>query len=278
MGKGLRTGPCIYRETVMRIKRLAGMFLLLAGTAASAQPVSDLVAPDGPEIKALIGAWDVIAEGSGKRCRIQLNAAQPGRDMLVAGIQPPCRNAIPALTPVLGWGLGKDGRIRLMKADGKEALVFESRKQSGGAMRFVASSGFTDIVIEPAAQRYETQKRNATVINTVATLQAPSGPAVDPALAAVAGRYTVARDPKQPGCVVTLVLETSTLDKARKATLDPACTDAGLKVFDPAGWRMEGERLFLVARKGHAIGFSKTREGNFFKDPPQGKPLVMVKG
>jgi hypothetical protein len=262
----------------MRFSGLAGMFLLLACTAAGAQPATDLVAPDGPEIKALTGAWDVVAEGSGKRCRIQLNGAQPGRDMLVAGIQPPCRNAIPALTPVLGWGLGKDGRIRLMKADGKEALVFESRRQPGGAMRFVASSGFTDIVIEPAAQRYETQKRTATVINTVATLQAPAGPAVDPALAAAAGRYTVARDPKQPGCVVTLALDPSTLEKARKATLDPACTDAGLKVFDPAGWRMEGERLFLVARKGHAIGFSKTREGNFFKDPPQGKPLVMVKG
>jgi Protease inhibitor Inh len=253
------------------------MFLLLAGTAASAQPATDLVATSAPEIKALTGAWDVIAEGSGKRCRIQLNAAQPGRDILVVGIQPPCRNAIPALTPVLGWGLGKDGRIHLMKADGKEALVFESRKQPGGAMRFVASSGFTDIVIEPAAQRYETQKRNATVINAVTALQAPAALATDPALAAAVGRYTVTRDPKQPGCIVTLSLEPSTLDKARKATLDPACTDAGLKVFDPAGWRMEGERLFLVARKGHAIGFTRSREGNFFKDPPQGKPLVLVK-
>ena len=259
--------------------RLAGICLLLStGAAAIAQTSPDLVAAGAPEIKALAGGWDVVAEGTGRRCRIQLNGAQPGRDVLVAGIQPPCRTAIPALVPVLGWALGKDGRIRLTAADGRAVLTFENRKQADGTLRFVASGSGPDIVLEAAGQRYEAQKRNTAVVNAVTGLQATAAPVADPALAAAAGRYTVSREPKQPGCVVTLTLEPSALDKARKATLDPACTDAGLKVFDPAGWRIEGERLFLVARKGHAIGFSKTREGNYFKDPPQGRPLVMVKG
>ena len=263
-------------------KAMAGtVALLLAGPAVHAQTGPDLVAAGASEIKALTGGWDVIAQASGKRCRIQLNGAQPdaqpGRNVLVAGIQPPCRVAIPALVPVLGWALGKDGRIRLMTAEGREVLIFDSNRQPGGGIRFVTGSGGSEIVLEAAGQRYEAQKRNATVISAVTTLQSPAVPVTDPVLVAAAGRYTVTRDPKQPGCIVTLALEPSTLDKARKATLDPACTDAGLKVFDPAGWRMEGERLFLVARKGHAIGFSRSREGNFFKDPPQGKPLVMVR-
>lgn len=251
--------------------------LLLSAAGAGAQTPPDLVAASAPEIKALAGAWDVTAVASSKRCRIQLNGAQPGREQLVAGIQPPCRVAIPALTPVLAWGLGKDGRIHLLAGDGRTVLAFQGRPAEKGGLRFLAGPAGGEIALEATEQRYEAGRRNAAVAAALTAVQAPATGTADPAAAAAAGRYTVTRDPKQPGCVVTLALEPATIEKARKATLDPACADAGLKVFDPAGWRMEGERLFLVARKGHTIGFSRTREGHLFKDPPQGRPLLMVK-
>lgn len=257
---------------------LAAGLLVLAGVGGAQAQAPIRVAVSAPEIRALAGSWDVVAQATGRRCRIQLNGAQPGRDDLVAGIQPPCRVAIPALTPVLRWGLGKDGRILLLGADGRDVLGFSGQRQPDGSMRFTAQDGGTTIVLEPVGQRYEAQKRAATVVDAVNAVKgAASSAPVDPQLSALAGRYMVARDPKQPGCTVTLGLEATTLEKARKASLDASCSDAGLKVFDPAGWRVEGDRLFLVARKGHSIGFSKTRDGHFFKDPPQGKPLLMVR-
>jgi hypothetical protein len=60
--------------------------------------------------------------------------------------------------------------------------------------------------------------------------------------------------------------------------LDPHCPDDGLKTFSLAAWRYENERIFLIARKGHSIGFSRQPGSSvWFKDPPSGSALYLRK-
>lgn len=249
--------------------------LLFCASQAWAQPIPALVANDAPQVQALAGAWDVVAPAANRRCRIQLNGTQPDRPLLVAVIKPQCRTTIPELKQVLNWGMGKDGRILLLTSDAREVLAFESRKQTGDAVQFAAGAGSGEILLEAAGQPYDVERRAQSIGAAVPAGQAK---ALDPAIGTVAGRYLITRDSRQPGCALMLGPDRGIQANTRKAALQPGCIDVGLTVFDPVGWRVEGERLFLVARKGHSIGFSKTPDGHFFKDPAQGRPLVMMRG
>lgn len=255
--------------------------VLLTGTAAGPAHAADadLLPSGAPEIKVVAGAWDIVSQPSGRSCHILLNGPKPGGNVLVAGIQPPCRTTMAPLVPVQQWGLGRDGRIRLRNAAGLDVLVFESLKQGENQMRFVAKSETGDIELVPAGQRYDAQRRPASVAGTVIAVQNASAgratPQNDTAATGFAGRYRIARDASDLAC--TLTLGGLTPDNIREAKLDAGCQDGGLRIFDPVAWRTEGPRLFLIARKGHTIGFSRRPDGSFIRDPAQGKPLVLKK-
>lgn len=256
---------------------LAALAVLMAGRAEAAD--ADLLPASAPEIRVVAGAWDIVSQPSGRSCHILLNGPKPGGNVLVAGIQPPCRTTMAPLVPVQQWGLGRDGRIRLRSATGKDILIFESLKQGENQMRFVAKNETGDIELVPAGPRYDAQRRPASVASAVIAIQnAGAGQAAsqnNTSATTLAGRYRVSRDAGDLAC--TLTLGGLTPDNRREASLEPGCQDGGLRVFDPVGWRSEGQRLFLIARKGHTIGFSRRPDGSFIRDPAQGKPLVLRK-
>lgn len=272
-----RSGAFCLAKALAFLTILTGALPIAVGPGR-AQTAPELVDANAPEVKALAGPWDLVEDvPHQRRCRIQLNGARPDRNGLVVGIQTPCRMSIPELSHARRWGLDRQGHIRLYRDNGREIVAFNSHKQPGGTMRFTANAGESRIALETAGERRDAQKRDLEVAAAVTSASSPSAAVADETLRGLIGRYTLARSVSGPGCSFTLELEAAQLPKARKATLDPACTDTGLKVFDPVGWRLDGERLFLIARKGHAIGFTRTSDGNFVKDPPQGNPLVIVR-
>ncbi|MEK4033757.1 AprI/Inh family metalloprotease inhibitor [Methylocystis sp. IM3] len=79
----------------------------------------------------------------------------------------------------------------------------------------------------------------------------------------VTGRYSVLRDDKDTGCMLTLF-------GGGKAQLAPACRDNGIVVFDPVKWAMDHGRLALTARKGHKAHFEKDDAGLWRRDAKEG--------
>jgi hypothetical protein len=78
-----------------------------------------------------------------------------------------------------------------------------------------------------------------------------------------AGRYSVLREDKDTGCMLTLF-------GGGKAQLAPACRDNGIVVFDPVRWAMDHGRLALTARKGHKAHFEKDDAGVWRRDAKEG--------
>jgi hypothetical protein len=78
-----------------------------------------------------------------------------------------------------------------------------------------------------------------------------------------AGRYSVLRDDKDTGCMLTL-------SNGGRAQLAPACRDNGIVVFDPVRWTADHAHLTLTARKGHAAHFEKDSAGLWRRDAKEG--------
>jgi hypothetical protein len=103
---------------------LAASLLVAAGPGRT-QTTPDLVDANAPEVKAIAGPWDLVEDvPHQRRCRIQLNGARPDRNVLVVGIQTPCRMSIPELSQARRWGLDRQGHIRLYRDNGKEIVAF----------------------------------------------------------------------------------------------------------------------------------------------------------
>lgn len=81
-----------------------------------------------------------------------------------------------------------------------------------------------------------------------------------------AGRYSILRDDKDTGCMLTLMA-------GSRAQLAPACRDNGIVVFDPVKWAVDRGRLVLTARKGHKAHFERDESGVWRRDPAEGKSL-----
>lgn len=87
-----------------------------------------------------------------------------------------------------------------------------------------------------------------------------------------AGRYTILREDKDTGCMLTLDARARG-PGGNKAQLAPACRDNGVVVFDPVGWTVDRGRLVLTARKGHKAHFDRDEDGVWRRDAKEGRSL-----
>lgn len=231
---------------------------------ADNRPAGGWLAADAAGVKALGGVWDLTGPGN-RICRVQMNLPAAKRDTLVLGMPPACRASMPALGAGQFWARGHEGDLYWLAQDGTIVLRFKP----DGPDAFASGTGEQTYTLKPVAGRYG-QRRHA------ATPQA-----ADPALAPLRhliGRYDLTRQRDGlANCLLTLGLDMR-VGTGWNAALDLHCTDDGLKTFAPAAWRYENERIFLIARKGHSIGFSR-QPGSavWFKDPPAGAPLYLRK-
>jgi hypothetical protein len=256
------------------ILSLATTILVAATQAVWAQDRKPaLLAPTSQTVSNLAGAWEIASPDASRKCRVLLNPRETAERRMVLGAPPACRMAMPALTGAAQWGLGEDGRIHLYKQDGAALGAF--RRELDGVFR---AEGWVELTLTAIGGRPTEAPRAETV---AATLQALTGetPAKDVDRAALVGRYNLTRTRDAEGCGLDLRRIPGPRPKQGgpvwSVTLDQACRDDGLRVFDPVGWQYEHGRVFLVARKGHTIGFTAERDGGWVKDPVAGRPLWM---
>jgi hypothetical protein len=266
---------------------LASLLALAAAGAASGQTApatataTKLLPIDHPAIRASAGGWEIEGE-KGRKCRLQLNPKEKRPD-LVAGVPAPCRRSIPALAAVQSWGIGEDGRVALRDAKGQ--TLGEFTRTGDGPL--TGRIGTTALTLQPSSGRYPDPARMAALAAAAAqpqtrqdfTLAAP------PPVAETPGVYVMLRAQNKEACRVQLLADPMQGARgappprpdAKAARFIGNCPDVGISIFDPVGWRMSDQRLFLIARKGHEAGFSHGSDRLWRRDPAVGQVLMMRK-
>ncbi len=237
--------------------------------APATAPADDLFPVASDVTKTVAGQWDISVPKNNLKCRIQLNIIGNVPKASV-GMPAPCRKSLASVGTVQGWGLTTKGSLRLVGAKGE--TITEFTRGDAGVMK--ATLGANDFVMEPVSGRYPSPERIASVDAAVTRLTMPA--ADNPTTpVAVAGRYQLFRaNNSETGCILLLDRNIpGPVSQTGKASLEKGCPDKGLQVFDPSGWIVERDRLFLYARKGHRNGFNIERDGRLVKDPPAGSPL-----
>jgi hypothetical protein len=249
---------------------------LATGTTAAAAPGGDLTG-------VLAGPWELANPKASRSCRLTLGAeAAPGGHVL--GAPPACRIAVPLLVQVSAWTVNEDKSLSLVDAAGKSVVDFKPTAQAG---HFAAKAGTESFTLVPATGPKDGD-RTSSIAAALSGKVAPSGVQVAAAAAApaelpplrpeaVTGLYGIAREKNKPVCSIDLTNRPLRKPAVFVASLSGGCIDAGLKVFDPVGWRTDKGRLFLIARKGHEQGFAPGADGVFAKDPPSGAQLFLKK-
>ncbi len=231
-------------------------------------------APDA--IRPLLGAWDVEKVGASRKCTITLGVEEVahGRQLRFPAT---CRRALPILSAVASWTVTADGKPRLNDALGKPVLVFSEAGAEGGFDGKTADG--QTYRLDPKGYPRSARRPPASAAELAATAaQRPT--AVDPARAPAAdtlpGRYSMMRQPNREACRIVLGGASATPADRLPAAFEGNCSDTGLTIFDPAGWRYAAGRLSLIARKGHSVDLV-FENGQWRKDPAVGAPLLMRK-
>ena len=233
----------------------------------------DLLLPTADASRTVSGQWDLAVPKNNLKCRIQLNIVGNPAQATV-GMPTPCRKSMGALGRAEFWGLTTKGSLRIVGAK-SEMLAEFSRSDAGVLKALIGANEFT---LEPMSGRYPSPERAASIDSAVQRLTTPQ--ADTPATpVAIAGRYQLFRAAgANTGCVLLLDrTQPGPISQSGRASLERGCEDKGLSTFDPAGWLVERDRMFLYARKGHRFGFNIERDGTLTKDPPQGSPLLARK-
>jgi Protease inhibitor Inh len=262
----------------IRVISAAAVFLFGASGGASAQrqqqpaapaPSADALPVSSDAMRILAGPWDIAVPKNNLKCRVQLNVSGRPQNANV-GMPAPCRRSFGTMGTMQFWELTAKGEIRLLGPKGEKLAEF-SRADAGVLKSTVGANEFT---MEPVTGRYPSPERLAGVDAAVTRLTQPQAETPETPTA-VAGRYALARaNDADTGCVLFLDRTLpGNVPKSGKASIEKGCADKGLEIFDPAGWLVERDRLFLYARKGHRMGFNIERNGQLVKDPPQGSPL-----
>jgi Protease inhibitor Inh len=267
-------GTDVMRKAVRTIFAVSALCASSMAAMAQAQPVTatasaDLIPIKSDAMQTVAGQWDISVPRNNLKCRIQLNITGKIPKALV-GMPAPCRKSLAAVGSVQIWGMTTKGSIRLM--DAKNQIVAEFERSDAGLLK--SSVGSNDFTMEPVSGRYPSPQRLASVDAAVARMALPSADNATTPISA-SGRYQLLRaNNADTGCVLILDrTQPGPVSQSGKASLAAGCNDKGLQVFDPAGWIVERDRLFLFARKGHRNGFNIERDGRLVKDPPSGSPL-----
>lgn len=256
----------------LKLAAFAALVASLPALAQAPQPprsAADLLPVDSDAAKTVAGQWDLAVPKNNLKCRIQLNITGQ-KPVASVGMPAPCRMSMGAMGGALSWALTMKGAVRLFGGKGEMIAEF-SRTDAGVLNAMVGANQFT---MEPVSGRYPSLERTASVDAAMARLTTPQADTPSTPVA-LAGRYQLLRaNNADTGCVLLLDrAQPGPVSQSGRAMLEKGCADQGLLTFDPSGWIVERDRMFLYARKGHRFGFNIERSGQLVKDPPQGSPL-----
>ncbi len=261
---------------------------LCLAVPALAQQATGPYPHDHSAVKLVAGAWDV-SNSKGRKCRLQLNNRQPGAKPLVLGVPTPCKATFPPLTTTTQWELLREGAVIFMAADGAEVLRFT--RAGSGPLK--AKAGAEEFQIEPIPGRYPSSEQQQAILQATSPPQAANAPArvgAAPQVGAAAatsvaappperitGLHALMRTAGREACRIDLKSNPAKRVGEKEAVLVGNCADQGLKTFDPAGWRIDQNKLVLMARKGHSTSFAYGSDNVWRKDPPTGAVLMLQK-
>ncbi|PZO01056.1 MAG: hypothetical protein DCF30_08255 [Hyphomicrobiales bacterium] len=248
----------------------AGVWLAVAPVCAQTTmpPRGADQAPDS--LRPLLGAWDLEAVDQPRRCTIILGAETVAHGRQVR-FPATCRRALPVLSDVSTWTVTAKGLPVLADAQGKAVLGFDG---TGPTVALQAKAGDGKAYrLDPKSYPRSAKPPASAAALAAAAAQRPTvvDPGRAPAADTLPGRYTLMRQQNREAC--RLVLSPGPQPDAPAAFEGP-CTDTGLTIFDPVGWRYSAGRLSLVARKGHSVDLV-FENGQWRKDPAVGAPLLL---
>jgi hypothetical protein len=253
----------------------SALVLALLAPAQAQTPATPRGADTAPDdVRSLLGAWDLELVGQPRKCTLTLGAepAARGRQLRFPAT---CRRALPVLDTVAAWNPGGQGAPRFEDAQGKPVIAF----QETGADKLLQGKGpdgqtyGLDSKAYPRAARRPAQ-RPAEIAAAAAQRATVVDPARAPGAETLPGRYGVMRQANRETCKLALSQGPVTSAGRSPAAIEGSCTDTGLNIFDPVGWRYADGRLTLVARKGHSIDLV-SENGIWRKDPAVGAPLML---
>lgn len=253
------------RRSVKRVALAVGLVLSVATARAAGGPAS---------------VWDIVLDGGQRQCRLTLRSDTDGKGAPVA-MPPGCHRAIPALSGVVFWSDGGDGKLQLNDGKGEPILIFTSEGKDytttspqGELYRLMPVNAASVANLAKAAAAASANVEVAPAVKKPLSLKKPAAASEKPE--EVAGRYAVLRDKtRDTGCMVTLDDKSHGPDNTLKARLAPACRDQGIVIFDPVGWQMVSGQLVLTARKGHKTELDTQEDGSWMNNPKTGKTLSL---
>jgi hypothetical protein len=258
----------------------AAASLLLAAYGASAAAQTQVLPRGGdaaPEpVRLLLGAWDLELTGASRMCTLTFAAEETagGRQLRFPAI---CRRALPILGDVASWTVSPEGQPRLNDASGKAVITF-GKPTGDRLLRGQGTDGKSYALDPKSYPRYASRAPSSAAAANAQAAQrrTPVDPATMPAPETVPGRYVMMRQQNREACRIELAPGPAAPAGQAPARFEGSCSDTGLMIFDPAGWRYAAGRLVLVARKGHSVEFV-FENGQWRKDPPVGAPLMLRK-
>jgi len=214
------------------------------------------------------GQWDMSLDKTNRKCRVTLRP-ESGPNGYAVAMPFGCKRALPILVDVERWKGDPDKNLVFATAAGTTILDFQWLPDH----KALTSKG-------PDGEAYHIEPADHNA--KVAANLVPAKPTVldAPSLNALAGKYALVRDPKIASkCSLSLLAGKPSPNGNFKAALEAGCTDAGMKIFDPVGWRIEDDKLVLIARRGHEASLAKLPDGTFGKDiePKSSKTLILKK-
>ena len=251
--------------------------------AAVVAPLFGTVLPVQAAAPHLVGQWDMSLDNTNRKCRVTLrpDAASANFGQGNFGVAMPfgCKRALPILTDVGAWANKSDTDVILISDSGKMVLDFSW----GPDHASLISRG-------PDAEGYHLAPVRAGQVAANDAPAAPVGfaplektvpkPAVmdNAAITAIAGRYMVVRDAKiPPNCAIMLDGGKPSPKGNRMGAMEKGCADKGIEIFNPVAWRLDGDHLVLVAKRGHEALFVHQADGLWTKDGKGGKALSLKK-
>lgn len=227
-----------------------------------------MAAPTEFQMKALTGVWELSSFDGKQKCRLNLRKEEVKTGGMQVNAPVSCRRGMKVMNQISGWSL-EGFALNLLGADGKPLLIFNRRDAEKGFLsNDVEGTGYA------LAASGEKARERIAVLSQPASL-----PAIDEKKAPqeVTGRYQIFRAASaDTGCQLVLERLAGLKTGTARASLASGCADSGLQIFDPTGWSVEfGDRLFMFSRKGHSMGFSRERNGDWVKDPVKGSPMLL---
>jgi hypothetical protein len=255
---------------------VAAALMVIAGAVS---PVLEM--GEGAAQTSVAGRWDMSLNDTYHKCRLVLRDDASGAAHALA-MPAGCRRAMPILSSVGGWTTASSG-LELTDTSGSPVLQF-SPKSDASEYTATGPEGETYVLAaaDHAARMDATPARSGTQVAQAGppapgvAMAPPAGPPINPN--DLPGRYDIYRaGQRDTGCMLTLDDRAKGPKGGRKAILAPACRDQGIVIFDPAGWKVERNRLVLVAKKGHEAHLDFQADGSWLKDPKEGPPLILKK-